>query len=139
MQNGSVRLNVGDVVLPGDVIGGVGNTGMTSDREKGGITAWYEGKKSGYHMDLKVKINGKYVDPEKFYVAPEAQKSYTGPTREAARNLPMLSPQQAIQPQVQQDPYADFWDVLNQFISADDVLFRSNDIFDTTGRFGGGF
>ena len=66
MQNGSIALKPGDVVQPGEVIGRVGNTGMTSDRQKGGITAWYPGKKSGYHLDLKIKVNGKYVDPETF-------------------------------------------------------------------------
>ena len=67
MENGSVNLNVGDVVLPGEVVGKVGNTGMTSDKSQGGeITRWYEGKKSGYHMDLKIKKNGKYIDPENF-------------------------------------------------------------------------
>ena len=103
MQNGSARLNVGDVLLPGDVIGGVGNTGMTSDREKGGITAWYEGKNSGYHMDLKVKVNGKYIDPEKFFVAPEAQKSYVGPTRENARNFSNWQPRMVAPPIVSTD------------------------------------
>ena len=63
MQNGSVVLKNGDVVRPGALVGRVGNTGMTSDRAKGGITALYPGKKSGYHLDIKVKIDGKYVDP----------------------------------------------------------------------------
>ena len=63
MQNGSVALKNGDVVQPGALVGRVGNTGMTSDRQKGGITAWYPGKKSGYHLDIKVKIDGEYVDP----------------------------------------------------------------------------
>lgn len=63
MQNGSVPLKAGDVVRPGDLAGRVGNTGMTSDRAKGGITVWYPGKKSGHHLDVKVKIDGKYVDP----------------------------------------------------------------------------
>ena len=63
MQDGSIALGNGDVVRPGALVGRVGNTGMTSDRAKGGITAWYPGKKSGHHLDIKVKIDGKYVDP----------------------------------------------------------------------------
>lgn len=79
MQNGSVMLKPGDVVNPGDLIGLVGNTGMTTDRSKGGkVTAWYPGKKSGHHMDLKIKIDGKYVDPETLQL---------GPTREAAARM----------------------------------------------------
>ena len=67
MQNDSISVNAGDAVDVGTVIGKVGNTGMTSDRSKNGkVTAWYEGKSSGFHMDLKIKINGKYVDPETF-------------------------------------------------------------------------
>ena len=63
IQNGSIALKAGDVVQPGAMIGCVRNTSMTSDRQKGGITAWYPGKKSGYHLDIKVKIDGEYVDP----------------------------------------------------------------------------
>ena len=66
MQNGSINVTEGQAVNTGDILGKVGNTGMTSDREKGGVTAWYEGKKSGYHLDVKIKINGKFVDPETF-------------------------------------------------------------------------
>ncbi len=84
MKNGSIPLKVGDAVTPGMLIGRVGNTGMTSDRVKGGITAWYQGKSSGYHMDLKVKVNGKYVDPEHF----QSPQVYPGPTIDAARLLP---------------------------------------------------
>ena len=102
MQNGSIALRNGDVVQPGALIGRVGNTGMTSDRQKGGITAWYPGKKSGYHLDLKVKINGEYVDPETLQLparqaqppAPTQPKgpamkdgAQLGPTREAAAKL----------------------------------------------------
>lgn len=64
MQNDSVEVNVGDVVDVGTVIGKVGNTGMTSEGKR--ITPWREDKKTGYHMDIKIKINGKYVDPETF-------------------------------------------------------------------------
>ena len=102
MQNGSIALRNGDVVQPGALIGRVGNTGMTSDRQRGGITAWYPGKKSGYHLDLKVKINGEYVDPETLQLparqaqppAPAQPKGpamkdgvQLGPTREAAAKL----------------------------------------------------
>ncbi len=78
MKNGSIPLKVGDLVTPGTVIGQVGNTGMTSDRAKGGITAWYKGKSSGYHMDLKIRINGKYIDPQK----------YIPPTRNNVQDIP---------------------------------------------------
>ena len=84
MQNGSIPLRVGDAVTPGMLIGRVGNTGMTSDRQKGGITAWYQGKSSGYHMDLKIKVNRKYIDPEHF----QPPQTYIGPTIGAAQNLP---------------------------------------------------
>ena len=96
MQNGSIVLKAGDVVQPGALIGRVGNTGMTSDRVKGGITAWYPGKKSGHHLDLKVKINGEYVNPETLQLpARQAQPKgpamkdgiQLGPTREAAARL----------------------------------------------------
>lgn len=73
MQNNSITVAEGDIVEVGTIIGKVGNTGMTSDRSKRGkVTAWYEGKSSGFHMDLKIKIQrkgeneSKYVDPETF-------------------------------------------------------------------------
>ena len=112
MQNGSIALKPGDVVQPGSLIGRVGNTGMTSDRQKGGVTAWYPGKKSGYHLDLKIKVNGKYVDPETFSFEagknpsaprkaavpapePEAPEARPGPTVENAKKLEeQTAPQQ---------------------------------------------
>lgn len=76
MQNGSIPVKQGDTVNPGDIIGAVGNTGYTSDRSKGGkVTPWYKGKSSGHHADVKIKVNGKYVDPE---------NPRPGPTLEAA-------------------------------------------------------
>ena len=48
MQDGSVSLKKGATIKPGDLIGKVGNTGQSD----------------GPHMDLKIKINGKYVDPD---------------------------------------------------------------------------
>ncbi len=66
MQNDSINVQSGDVVAPGTVIGLVGNTGQTSDKKQGKVTDWYEGKDSGFHVDIKIKINGKYIDPAKF-------------------------------------------------------------------------
>ena len=99
MQNGSIALKPGDVVQPGAMIGRVGNTGMTSDRQKGGITAWYPGKKSGYHLDLKIKVNGKYVDPETFSFGagkkPAAPPKATTPKQATA---PAPTPEPASRP-----------------------------------------
>lgn len=95
MQNGSIALKPGDVVQPGEVIGRVGNTGMTSDRQKGGITAWYPGKKSGYHLDLKIKVNGEYVDPEAFSFG--AGKKPAAP-KQAAAPVPAPAPSPAPEP-----------------------------------------
>ena len=104
MQNGSVSLNVGDVVLPGEVVGKVGNTGMTSDKSQGGkITRWYEGKKSGYHMDLKIKKNGKYIDPENF--TPPAPFSNTQQN---------IAPQQLVQPTIR--TYQEQYDDIRNFL-----------------------
>ncbi len=50
MQKGSVNCKEGDTLAPGDIIGAVGNTG----------------KSTGPHMDLKIKVDGEYVDPETF-------------------------------------------------------------------------
>ena len=48
MQDGSIPLKKGEILSPGGTIGRVGSTGVSS----------------GPHMDLKIKINGKYVDPD---------------------------------------------------------------------------
>lgn len=48
MQDNSIAVKEGDTVYHGDIIGKVGNTGHST----------------GSHMDLKIKINGKHVDPE---------------------------------------------------------------------------
>lgn len=114
MKNGSIPLKVGDLVAPGTVIGQVGNTGMTSDRAKGGITAWYKGKSSGYHMDLKIRINGKYIDPQK----------YIPPTRNNVQNIPAP-------PVVSSD--AERLDALNAILFGN---LGSLDIFAPSGSFG---
>lgn len=65
MQDNSVPFKQGDEVFPGMLIGKVGNTGYTGNSKKG-MGYWFEGKDWGYHMDLKIKVNGHYVDPETF-------------------------------------------------------------------------
>ncbi len=64
MKQNSINVAVGQQIPAGTLIGKVGNTGMTSEGKR--ITAWYEGKKSGFHVDVKLKINGHYVDPETY-------------------------------------------------------------------------
>lgn len=54
MHLDGVKVAKGERVRPGDIIGGVGNTGFTV------------GKNGGYHLDVRVKVNGKYVDPAEF-------------------------------------------------------------------------
>ena len=67
MGNNSVKLQQGQKVNPGELIGLVGNTGNTSDKSRNGaITTWYEGKNSGYHMHLETKLDGKYINPVEF-------------------------------------------------------------------------
>ncbi len=66
MKQNSINVALGQQIPAGTLIGKVGNTGMTSDKTKGGVTAWYEGKSSGFHVDIKLKINGHYVDPETY-------------------------------------------------------------------------
>lgn len=87
---------------------------MTSDRAKGGITAWYKGKSSGYHMDLKIRINGKYIDPQK----------YIPPTRNNVQNIPAP-------PVVSSD--AERLDTLNAILFGN---LDSLDIFTPSGSFG---
>lgn len=50
MKNDSIAVKQDQTVNEGDIIGQVGSTGHST----------------GPHMDLKIKINGKYVDPEKW-------------------------------------------------------------------------
>ncbi|MBQ7214790.1 MAG: hypothetical protein IJS39_02265 [Synergistaceae bacterium] len=55
MMDNSIRVMEGQTLHVGDIIGKVSNIGMTSGREKGGIMAWYEGKRSGYHFTSSPK------------------------------------------------------------------------------------
>ena len=68
MANNSIKVQKGQQVLAGDVIGGVGNTGNV------------RGKNGGYHMHLETKIDGKYVDPVKFQelITPYIGREITG-------------------------------------------------------------
>lgn len=64
LANDGIRVKKGQTLSAGDIIGLVGNTGMTSEGKK--VTPWRKGKETGYHADVKIKVGGKYVDPEKF-------------------------------------------------------------------------
>ncbi len=64
MGSNTINVDTGQVVHAGTLIGKVGNSGMTS--ENGKITPWREDKKTGFHLDVKIKINGDYVDPATF-------------------------------------------------------------------------
>ena len=114
----SVDVAVGDVVSSADVIAKSGNTGNST----------------GPHLHVALKVNGQAIDPRSVDVG-----NYNGISGDTP-------PQQPIQPQIQQDPYADFWAILRDFslensaiFGSGDVLFRSNNLFDTNGRFGGGY
>ena len=70
LQQGSIGVIKGENVEVGSYLGRVGNTGRASDREKGGVTNWYEGKKSGHHLHLEIREwdGSKWVlqDPKKY-------------------------------------------------------------------------
>ena len=51
MKTGSVRVKVGQIIKPGDLIGQVGNTGRSH----------------GAHLHLEVRVNGQRIDPEKYF------------------------------------------------------------------------
>lgn len=102
MDNNSIRVQKGQTVSAGDVIGGVGNTGNV------------RGKNGGYHMHLEAKIDGKRVDPTKFvdltapYIIREIpeEKRVEYVTNIAKKN-PQLNPQlytQADSPVVYRHP-----------------------------------
>ncbi len=96
-QRGTIRVKPRVIIGANVLIGYVGNTGMTSDREKGGVTGWYEGKKSGYHLDIKIKINGKYVDPETFTPPVDSSPSLNALVEQLHPQPPQIP--QAPQPQ----------------------------------------
>ncbi len=105
MANGSIPVKRGDTVNPGDVVGAVGNTGYTSDRSKGGkVTPWYEGKASGYHADVKIKVNGKYVNPEKLGTHRDEKPPLEDPTKGSAYFDPNVDPMTQLQPIGTHDP-----------------------------------
>ena len=66
-----VSVKAGDTVTPGMTLGKVGNTGSVI-ASKGG---------NGAHLDLKLKANGKLMDPARYYAAAQAEdkKDITGP------------------------------------------------------------
>lgn len=65
MKDGSINIKKDDILDAGAIIGQVGKTGHAT----------------GAHMDLKIKINGKYVDPETFTPpASNSQKQTTNNT-----------------------------------------------------------
>ena len=66
MDNGSIRVQKGQEVLAGDVIGGVGNTGNI------------RGKNGGYHMHLEAKIDGQRVDPVKLRAQQNSNSTQPG-------------------------------------------------------------
>ena len=63
----NVDVKVGDTVAPGQQIAGVGNTGYTVG-------------KNGYHLDVRIKVDGKYIDPAKFpaFLAENGQAMLAG-------------------------------------------------------------
>lgn len=75
MQDGSVPVKKGDPLTAGSLIGRVGSTGVST----------------GPHMDLKIKINGKYVDPDK--MLPALVNAQTTPKATVAEDLGTLAPE----------------------------------------------
>ncbi len=74
MQDNSITIKEGDTVNAGDIIGNVGNTGHST----------------GAHMDLKIKVDGKYVDPEKWNSGNNTNSGGQG-INEAVKNVsPMV-------------------------------------------------
>ena len=106
MKEGSLQVGPGDKVKQGDILGEVGNTGKTSDRNKKGVTNWYKGKNSGYHMHLEVWEDGVRVDPRKYFV--DKTPPSVMPTS-ATQPQPQATPQAAPKPQLQSQNASAAW------------------------------
>lgn len=89
LQKGSIKVKVGDVLKAGAVIAGVGNTGYTGNKKQG-FSNWYEGKKHGVHLDLKMKVDGEYVDPTTFKFDIKKQETKKG-NQEKGQERPSIS------------------------------------------------
>lgn len=66
LQNNSINLQVGQQVNAGELLGKVGNTGYTGNSRQG-FGDWYEGKSHGNHLHLGIEVDGKKIDPRKYY------------------------------------------------------------------------
>ena len=102
MGEGSLQVRPGDKVKHGDILGKVGNTGRTSDREKGGTTNWYKGKKSGNHLHLEVWEDGVRVDPRKYFAGNSASPTVMPPS--ASQAQPQSQTTQTTTPQAAPKP-----------------------------------
>lgn len=100
MQVNSIKhLKKGQRVNPGDLIGKVGSTGTCT----------------GPHVDLRIRVNGKYVDPERFAYSSGKPKGdaelKTAPAENAASASPAESGANARVPEKAEDkkPEAEVW------------------------------
>ena len=55
LADGSIKVKSGDNLTPGTLLAQSGNSGRVS------------GKNGGYHLHLEVEVDGKKIDPEKYY------------------------------------------------------------------------
>ena len=78
MQDGSVNLQKGQKIGAGAIIGRVGNTGRTGNKQKG-VGLWFKGKDWGNHMHLEIRVDGQRINPEDYYkeVFPASQNNNT--------------------------------------------------------------